>query len=211
MNLSEKIANYLIEVKGIEDKDQQEILTYGAEVFINTVIGTAITLGLGYFLGLLKPLLAMLLVSVMIRKTAGGAHSNSPVNCLLITVAAYNFMALLAVQTLVYIKEYLLFINILTFLICFTITIIKAPVESPNKPLNSKQKKQLKIISIFSLLILLVIEVITYINSYLLINYAINIILIWQCLMLTSFGIRIISFMDKVFIFSKGGDKHEKN
>ncbi|MFZ5599553.1 MAG: accessory gene regulator B family protein [Bacillota bacterium] len=85
MSFSEKVAAYLIKNKEIKNDDQQEILVFGAQVFFGLLSGIVITLLVGYLIKVHVQVFYMLLVSIFIRKTAGGAHSEDPFHCLLIT------------------------------------------------------------------------------------------------------------------------------
>ncbi|AEF95047.1 Accessory gene regulator B [Desulfotomaculum nigrificans CO-1-SRB] len=214
MPLSQKLANYLVKHKGIEDRDQQEILAFGAEVLLGLFSGIFITLCLGYLLDLHILIFYMLLASFMIRKTAGGAHSAHPFNCLLITVASYNLLAYIARDTVIYVQHFLSYFLIGTFIIGIIVVYMKAPVESPQKPLNLEQRKVLRKLALLSVLLISGSQFITffYFNKSL-VNYAVSIGLLWQYLMLTSTGHRMIFFLDKLIsiISRKGGETIEKD
>ncbi|SHE59277.1 accessory gene regulator B [Desulforamulus putei DSM 12395] len=213
MSLSEKLAHYLIKTKGIEDQDQQEILAFGAEVLFGILSGVFITLGVGYVLGLHILIFYMLFASLMIRKTAGGAHSAHPTNCLIITVAAFNILALFARETFAYVQDFLGYFLVIVFLIGFTAVYINAPVESLQKPLHPRQRKILRKLAILSVLLISVTQFIAYYFSfYSLVNYAVSLVLLWQYLMLTVLGHKMILCLDNFFnSIYKGGETCEKN
>ncbi len=199
MSLSERAAGYLIKTKKIEDTEQREILRYGAEVFFSTVAGTLGTLFLAWILGLFTPVCFMLLTSLIMRKTAGGAHSEDPWHCFLLTVISYMLLAYLAVNTIDYLQNYLFALLGFAYLIAIIVLYLKAPVETPQKPLSDRQKKILKKLSLAALTTIFMAQVIGLIfTDARVVVYATSITILWLCLMLTAAGELIVLYFDRM-------------
>lgn len=204
-----KIAEYVINNQKITDKDQKEIIIYGAEVFMSTITGIFFTLCLGYILGLYIQVIFLLITSLLIRKTAGGAHSQYQSNCLIISVLSYNLIAFFARETYAYMQSFLLIIIFFSFAFGLIVTYYKAPVDSPQKPLSLAQKNQLKKLALLALVLIFGFQLTGYfLNLFNLINYSVCIVILWQYLMLTSAGHWVISLIDNTLniIWKKGGE-----
>ncbi|GAB6182043.1 hypothetical protein JCM14036_33620 [Desulfotomaculum defluvii] len=202
MSLGKKAAKYLIKNNNIEDEDQKEILIYGAEVFFGTFFGIIFTLLIGYVLGLQFQIFYMLLISILIRKTTGGAHSNDPLNCLLITVIIYNVIAYFSLLTINVIKSYMLLTITIIFILGLIIIYLKAPVESPQKPLGKQQRKTLRVLSLVFVGVIYVLQLLFYINNiHPLTNYSVSMIMLWQYFMLTTWGQGLMNLIDH-FLFT---------
>ncbi|WP_338013903.1 accessory gene regulator B family protein [Desulforamulus profundi] len=169
--------------------------------FFGLVSSIVITCFLGYLFHLHVQIFYMLLASMFIRKTAGGAHSENSLHCLLITVFIYNILAYIALETIYIVQDYMGLVIILSFLYGLTIIYLKAPVESPEKPLSFQQKKLLRKLSFLAVFFLFICQGLSYIyNKYELTNYAVSLIMLWQYLMLTSFGHKIMYFIDRFLL-----------
>jgi accessory gene regulator B len=200
MSLSERAAGYLIKTKNIEDPDQQEILKYGAEVFFSTAAGTLGTLLLAWALGLFIPVCFMLLTSLVLRKTAGGAHSAGPGSCFLLSVVTYLLLAYLAAGTVAYLQDYLFVWLGCTYVIALIVLYLKAPVETPQKPLSRRQKQILKKLSLVALTVIFAAQVagLTLAAGAGVVVYATSLIILWLCLMLTAAGELMVSCFDRM-------------
>lgn len=213
MTISRKVADYLIRTKGIQDKDEQEVLIFGSEVFFGMILGTVVTLLLAYILGLHMAVFFMIVVSLAIRKTAGGAHSDDPTNCLIISALVYNVLALFAKETVVYILHYIEYLVLTTFVIGIILVWKYSPVESPQKPLGQSQKRNLRRLAIIVTILIFILQIMATKSQsldYMQINYSVCLILLWQFFMLSSKGHSLIHLVDKGILYMKGGRKHEK-
>ncbi len=212
MAFSEKFANYLIDIKNLDNEDEKDILKYGSEVFFTTICGTTITLLIGWLVGVIYPLWAILLVSIIVRKLAGGAHSEYPISCFFITAFFYTLIAFLAIKTQFFFEQYKNTVIFLASMIALIVISKKAPVESLAKPLGFYQKKQLKLFSFIAIILLIVIQIsFLYLQLYPLINYAISLVLIWHALMLLPLGQYLVSYIDKFYLMLKEVNLNEKN
>jgi len=198
MGISKEIANYLIREKEISDIDEQEVIIYGAEVLFSTISITIATLFIGYLMGLFHPVWIMLLASLIIRKTAGGAHCQNSTTCFFVTLISFNLMSFVAIKTIYFLSDYLLIIIFATIFISAFIIINKAPLETENKPISPNQRIYLKKLSICSLLLISIIIFILYIESFYLESYALCIVLIWQIFMMIKLGHSFIVVLDKL-------------
>lgn len=202
MSLGEKAAQYLIKYNNIEDEDKKEILIYGAEVFFGTFFGIIFTLLIGYVLGLQFQIFFMLVASMLIRKTAGGAHSDDPLNCLMITVLIYNIIAYFALFTIDIVKSHMLLTSSTIFILGLIIVYLKAPVESLQKPLGQQQRKTLRVLALIFVGLIYILQLFVAINNFQpLTNYSVSMILLWQYLMLTNWGQVLMNLADR-FLFT---------
>lgn len=137
------------------DNETEAVLTYAIEILAITVINIVLTLGLGWLLGVFFGTLAGLLTAVLVRHTAGGAHSASPIRCAIITMIVFPVLALLA-------KQLADFNPFITDLLCILMILISllliwrfAPVENEAAPIISPQRrKSLRTFSFLAFIIL---------------------------------------------------------
>lgn len=196
--LSDKVASYLIKNKNIVDKDEQEIIFFGAEVFFGMMLGIFVTMLIAYFLNIHTTVFWMLLASLLIRKTGGGAHSNNPLNCLLITIMIYNLLAYIGILSFNFVENYIQTIVIIVFLLCLITLVLKSPVESPQKPLAVQQRSLLRKLSFIAIVIIFSFQMLVLYKLNPIISYSVSLIILWQSLMLTSVGHQLIGKLDTI-------------
>lgn len=150
---SERWAMFLTSQTGQND-ETEAVLTYAIEVLAITVINIVLTLGLGWLLGVFFGTVASLLTAVLVRHTAGGAHSSSPIRCAIITVIIFPALALLA-------KQLAAFNPFIADLLCIIMVLISwfliwrfSPVENENAPIiSSKRRRSLRTLSFLAFII----------------------------------------------------------
>lgn len=200
---SRRWAGFLAQKTGLQP-DKEEVLTYIIEVLAINFGNVLATLILGALLGVLPGTVACLMTVAILRHTAGGAHSNSPVRCALVTILLFPSMALLAVMLskldITY-NDYFMFTAILTALI--TITIL-APVESPSAPIISKiRRKKLKFLSIAAIIFLSAAILTARADIWNLPQEIINsmiIAILWGTFILTKPAHKVMTFIDSIKI-----------
>lgn len=138
---SKRWAVFLTSQTG-QNKETEDVLIYAIEILAITVINVVLTLGLGWLLGVFWGTLAGLLTAVLVRHTAGGAHSSSPIRCALITMVVFPALALLA-------KQLAAFNPFISDLLCIIIIFISlvliwrfAPAENKAAPIISPQRRR---------------------------------------------------------------------
>ncbi|MCY6354793.1 accessory gene regulator ArgB-like protein [Clostridium sp. ZS2-4] len=202
-NLAFKIASLLK-----LDKDNKEIIAYGAFSFFQTLWAILFVIIFGLIFGVLIEALILSFTASFLRKYSGGAHASSPNICALIGAIAFCVLGIIINQTspLLTIK-----LAALTGLVCFIFSyyIVSklAPVDSPSKPIvKEKTKQRLKKSSLLVLHDLIIIVIALFGLYYKLED---KILLIsaqcicvgaaWQSLTLTSFGHSLMTSIDTFF------------
>ncbi len=179
-------------------------MTYVIEVLTLTLLGIVVTLLLGLLLGVLPGTATGLLVAFLFRHSAGGAHSNSPWRCGIITAVVYPLIALLAVRLSMLKEPYPDMLTAAAVLLGLAAVIILAPVDSPAAPIISPlRRKKLKRISVVIMLMLVVFLVVLRQSQWdyagqIQICVALNII--WLSFMLSKQGHKFISLLDNIKI-----------
>lgn len=209
---SNLIASRILKTLCIDDKDKEEVLAYGAFVLFQTILITLMVALFGIIFKVLLEALVILFIASFLRKSSGGAHATSPMNCALISVIIFGGIALIVkhyIMNLVF--SHLIIGMILAFIFTYYIMLNYSPVETENKPLrNNKVKARLKKKSINIVLSLVVMNLILILlfsktKSYYLLNIAVCITLgvTWQSITMVSLGHKIIDGLDKVLSGTK--------
>lgn len=135
--LGRNISLFLCRNNIISEQDL-EIYQYGFETIISTVLGFMITLLIGFILDMQLLSVLYYVIFVFLRQLTGGYHADTYLKCN--TIFAIITFITLGITKLLHItgKYSLIFLMILTI---FSLLIIwrYAPVENPNKPLDSEQ------------------------------------------------------------------------
>jgi len=225
MFLIEKLSNNLALrlSAGLKlNKDQEEIIAYGAFNLIQTLWCIFLVLLLGAIFSVtIKAFIISFIISIL-RKYSGGAHASSPNRCALIGAFISVGLALLIKYSNNYISfQAVIVIGIITFILAYYTIYKYAPVDSPAKPIVKETiKKKMKKKSFFIINLLITI-VIVFLISYLIfgVRFLVPIMLciyagiIWQILTLTPHGGTVLL---KIDIFLKcltekfGGENNEK-
>ncbi len=187
---SSKIASYLVK-KAKLNNEKEEVLAYAIEVLSLNLINIGMALLIGYMLGVIPGTIICLIIVTIIRTFAGGAHSNSPWRCAVITSLVFPVMALLA-QELVHFDSNILDIFLGVAIITGFVTVfVLAPVDSPNAPIVSDNRRiRLKKLSLLSVIIICAIAVfIRYsIPNKMEILLCIGFAVLWSSFILTNTG-----------------------
>lgn len=139
--LSQKIVNKLCEQDVIDTCDAAAYV-YGYELLISSVISVLIVVLVSIICGDLRYSLSFLLGFVIQRIYIGGYHATSHIRCYF----AFSGMFLICVLLSKLIAATYIF-RIITTALLLTISILFAPVEAKNKPLNEKKRLKYKIIA----------------------------------------------------------------
>lgn len=139
--LSQKIVNKLCKQDVIDTCDAATYV-YGYELLISSVISVLIVVLVSIICGDLRYSLSFLLGFVIQRIYIGGYHATSHIRCYF----AFSGMFLICVLLSKLIAATYIF-RIITTALLLTISILFAPVEAKNKPLNEKKRLKYKIIA----------------------------------------------------------------
>lgn len=201
---SRRWAGYLAQKTGLQP-EKEEVLTYIIEVLAINLGNVLATLILGALLGVLPGTVACLLTVAILRHTAGGAHSNSPVRCALVTILLFPTMALIAdmlsTKLNVIYNEYFMLAAILTALFAFTLL---APVASPSAPIISEfRRRKLKFLSIAAIILLSAAILTARAGIWDLSREIINsmiLAILWGTFILTKPAHKMMTFIDRITI-----------
>lgn len=192
------------------DQEQKEVIVYGLLGIIQFLI---VMILLVVFSSLFKTVEASLILSFtvsVLRVNAGGAHLSSIWVCsivgVVISVVMPTVFKLLGVQDIP--SSYLFVITNIIFFLALWVMIVKAPVDSPNKPITKPEKiRRLKRKSIIVVLVYIVIGnflVYKQLNIFL---FCLLFGVMWQCFTMLKAGHRILGFFEHAL--SKEGKKSE--
>jgi accessory gene regulator B len=199
LSFSKRWAGFLAAKTNISP-EQEIVLTYIIEVLVLNLGNLILTLLLALLLGVFPGTLACLITVALFRHTAGGAHSNSPWRCAVVTIAVFPLMALLAAH-LSPLKQ--LYVDILIALSTITgfITIsLLAPVDSPSAPIISPaRRKKLKILSLLVMMLVTITLIILRQSTWVYakeITLCLTFSVLWVSFILSKPGHRVMALID---------------
>lgn len=138
--ITKKIRN-----KNIIEDQETEIIQYGTEVLLSSMLGIAIILLVSLITGYIWHGVIFLILFILIRMYSGGYHADSYVRCNVSFVLTYIMSILLWRLCLVYHMEWKIW---LLTIVGFVLTGHYAPVENHNKCIEESSKIIYKKISI---------------------------------------------------------------
>ncbi len=209
MYLFERISNAIAKeiASSMEmDKDQEEIIAYGAFGFLQTLWSIILVTAFGLVFGVLLEILILSTTASLLRKYSGGVHASTPNRCAFLGVIVFGVFALL-------IKNYsfllsnpqLAILASILLLISFFLIHKYSPVDSPNKPIKDKEvKKKLRrgsiTLTFLIILIVLVFTVLQFFSNFTFNNIVISLSMgaLWQSFMLTKTGHTVINIFDSL-------------
>lgn len=190
------------------DREQEEVIAYGAFAFIQTLWSIILVMLFGIILNVLIESLIISLAISVLRKYSGGAHSSSPNRCALIGAIVSSILAIIVVLAVKFNESYLIVsIGLLSFIIAYLTVNKLAPVDSLAKPIKKVEKrKRLKKASINILHFLLLVAIVLSAGYYIydreiLLTFGLCISsgVIWQSFSLTKPGHLILGTIDNLF------------
>lgn len=198
---SKNWARYLAINTGLSP-EKETVITYAIEVLVITLCNALLTLLLGLLLGVLPVTAACLITVLILRHTAGGAHSNSPWRCTIITTLTFPLLALLATFLT---RFNLIFSDVLSAFAIVTglvAVIVLAPVDNPAAPIISPvRRKRLKILSLMAFVLIAALIAILGKVSW---EHApafrngLSLSILWISFILSRTGHRIIAYADGI-------------
>ncbi len=154
--LSKNIAYSLKDELELND-EKATIIEYGLHAFFHIIISIVLVAIIGaIFNVMIESLIVSFTISVL-RKSSGGAHASSALNCALIGAIVSVIPAMIATQYIININ-WLILMGLIIFISAIIIIYKLAPVDSPNKRIKKQEKiKRLKKESIITLVIYMII------------------------------------------------------
>lgn len=184
------------------NNDEEEIVAYSTEMILHNFITLSVVFLASWLAGCLPTAMTATFFVAVFRALTGGAHSESPVNCTIIS----TFAAVIIGETSIILGEaprlYVIVLGILIFPVSLKFFLVLAPVDSPAKPITSKpHRKKLRMLSITALVSLFFIEgLLLIINKPVFFQYiaAASLAVAWQTFTLTSPGHKFRDNIDYV-------------
>ncbi len=205
IGLPRVIAGYLKDKLNLSD-EQEEVALYSLEVFIYTgftFLGTGLV---GWLFGCLQATLIIAFTIFALRCFSGGAHSNSPACCIILSILVIPLSAKIVMLMSPFIPKYFLAVLVVSgFLISLFITYRLAPVDTPAKPVSPEsQRRKLRLLSNLTVVLVFILQgVLFYSVSF---SEAATPILaleaglLWQAFSLTNAGRRFFTGLDNLKI-----------
>jgi|LGOV01.1.fsa_nt_gb accessory gene regulator B len=184
--------------------EKAEVIEYGMIAMVQLIVFTSIIVIVGLFTKTVCEALTICATTSILRKSSGGVHVRSINSCTIIGVC---FCLLASVWIRYILIDVITFSGIIlltgmVLVMAYGIIYLKAPMDTPNKPINTtKKRKRLRkscyrIISIYGVIMIgLIVGVKMTGFDY---TYGLCIIfgLMWQVMSLTKFGSCFIGFLD---------------
>lgn len=207
---SSRIASYLVDKTKLP-RHMEEVLAYSIEVLSLNILNVGTSIIIGYIFGVLPQTIICLVSVSAIRIFAGGAHSNSPWRCAIITALVFPAMGIIATQLAPVGQAFTDVILGTSFVVSFLTLCFLSPVESPSAPIISLARRaNLKRLSIASFAIILLISAYLrfYVTESIEIQISIALSVLWASFILTSVGHNLFKLIDQSKKNTrKGGNK----
>lgn len=191
-------------------EEQIQVLAYGLFGMFQTILSILIVIFLGYLMNIMVESILVSFSTAILRKFSGGAHATSAERCLVLGTFFSLLVALIGDLLIHIFTPSIIYLIIgLLFIWTFYVVYKKAPVASPNKPINNTFKKQklkhrsILVISIYLVIIITLLALYTYIKVPFILLYSLCLILgiSWQVFTLTKLGDKVVYTLDQVLIF----------
>lgn len=157
-NMSEKIADWLIEQKAIST-GERELYAYAVHCLFSLLYPIAFASVIGAFLGMPIEAVVMIMSFIAVRKFSGGYHADSFYKCLIISS--------IVIMTMLQISNYInnLLFNVI-YIASSILLMIFSPIDSANKRLDNDDKRFCKKITILIVVVLFIIVELQWIAGY---------------------------------------------
>jgi accessory gene regulator B len=123
-----------------ENEDEKEVVVYGLEVMMATIVNLLVLLFMGFISNNLLGTIIFIGCFCMIRGQAGGFHANSYLTCLLCSVFTFGFIILINPYVT---REYNTVLIIGTG-VSYVVTLMLAPILNGKRTFSQKEIKSIK-------------------------------------------------------------------
>jgi len=199
MTSLEKLTIFLAKKTNLE-KDKQEVLLYGLQVFFYSVSGFLAVISIAYIFNCLTEVTIVAITVGMLRSLAGGAHCSTHLRCTIVTASVFPLLGRAAVfletANLFNPVPYIVLISISALIVI----LLRAPVDSPAKPINTEEHRQrLRILSLAAVTFITILQfVLLKFESDLArkLIIAAGLGILWETFILTQTGHKFMAFLD---------------
>lgn len=222
MSLTNKISQR-ISVKLNYDKEKTAVINYGLFAFVQFFVALSLVVITGLFMGMFFQALIVSFAASILRVYSGGVHATKPSICLIVGTAATIINMLIARCLTNYLLiEYVLVIDAFILGLAYCLIAKYAPVDSPAKPIRTKEKRKKMRRNSFIVLTTYVAVISVLMSAYFIKEYSIYveyatcicIAVGWQVFNLTIIGHRVLNKVDSIInhiLFRKRRDSNEEN
>ncbi len=161
-NLAKSTARFFVS-QNIVKSEYEEIYAYGMEILLSTVINGIIVLIIALISGTFLPSLLFFTAFILMRRSAGGYHAKTHIGCMMILAAVHLiFIVLIRIipESVIPILSYFAIAYA-----CISVHLF-APVEHPNKPLNSGDRQKLMVKSLIYILSISIVDLIMIFSDH---------------------------------------------
>ncbi len=139
VSLSERLTDYLVLNGSIREEDK-DLYAFGIGQGLFIALNTATTFLISLYFGMVWQGGLFLICYFSLRSYSGGYHASTPARCYLVSTAITVLFFLL----LKYSPDWPPIIMLSSGIIAMTVTVLLAPLESINKPLDALERKTYK-------------------------------------------------------------------
>ncbi|MEL7649849.1 MAG: accessory gene regulator B family protein [Sedimentibacter sp.] len=143
----------------IIEEDEKEILVYGLQLIISSLLGVSVLLMIGAALGRLTDTIIFLVTFIILRMYSGGYHANSYLKCNITLISVYMGMIGAVTYTPPGYSGILSFI-MAAYTVCMVLRY--APVDNENKRLDEKKKKENRTVTVVLMIAFYLIAMVMY-------------------------------------------------
>lgn len=203
----EKLAHYIAEKIALHmqfDDDKKAVIAYGLTAIFQIITLFIIISIVGLIFDFWYESIIIFIGVGIIRKSTGGAHSQTMYGCILISVL--NIMILSSLSRYILNFPVNIFINllisVLVYVLCIIVFYNRVPVDSPKKPITKPEKiKRLRRKSYITITLFLIISIFFILLSvrferFYSIAVSIRLAMLWQLFTLTKLGMWFINKID---------------
>mgnify|MGYP003287496798 CR=1 FL=1 len=152
-NLSSKLVCKMVDNSIINNADR-ELYLYGFFILFSQILYFIFTIIFSFILGVILEGVIFYVVFQFIRTNAGGIHASSELRCeIATTVSIFLCLGIVKLCDLYNIKTVIIFLTLVAAVLIFLL----CPLDTPEKPLTSKEKKYIRKKSWIILFIILTI------------------------------------------------------
>lgn len=185
------------------NEEKSIIIEYGLHAFFHMMISIILVVIIGKIFNVMLESLIISFVISILRRSSGGAHASTSLNCAIIGTLISVIPAIMISKSTINF-EYVKNIGMVIFVFSIIVTYKLAPVDTPNKPIRSEKKiKRLKRGSMITLMLYIIIVICNILiysfnkNSiFLIYSLCIYIGTAWQVFTLTKLGHLFIKLLD---------------
>ena len=175
--------------QGIINDEEKDIYQFGLNQLMFFIVNMISSIAIGLIAEMLAECIVFTLAYMLLRRYSGGYHARTSVRCYFLSVCL--MIVVLKIINITISNEYY-HIVFVVLLLSGLVIILKAPIESENKPLNDAEYEKYRKKS----LVIMAVEIIVAICSFFF-NKTISVctafaVIIAACMLLVSLGTDII-------------------